>query len=95
MLYRTLGYVNRRLGVGYSYSVTAGSGGSDEIMGTPKGPTSAEAFSEFETGLEWFEKQAECCPTQLLLLKRLRDLAAEKSVSAHHQIKIDSFVKKI
>ncbi|KAL4149809.1 hypothetical protein QTP88_003671 [Uroleucon formosanum] len=68
---------------------------SDEIMGTTKGPASAEAFAAFETGLEWFEKQAECCPTQLLLLKRLRDLTAEKSVAAHHQIKIDSFIKKI
>jgi len=34
--------------------------------------------------------------TQLLLLhKRLRDLAAEKRVAAHHQIIIDNFVKKI
>ncbi|XP_008183146.1 jerky protein homolog-like [Acyrthosiphon pisum] len=33
---------------------------SDESMSTPKGPTSAA----FETGLEWFEKQAECCPAQ-------------------------------
>ncbi|KAL4098714.1 hypothetical protein QTP88_023258 [Uroleucon formosanum] len=45
----------------------------DESMGTPKGPTSAKAFDAFETGIEWFEKQAECCPTQLLLLKRLQD----------------------
>ncbi|VVC38750.1 Domain of unknown function DUF4371 [Cinara cedri] len=36
---------------------------SDESMGTPKGPTSTEALAAFETGLEWFEKQAECCPT--------------------------------
>jgi len=55
---------------------------SDESMSTPKGPTSAEAFAAFETGLEWFEKQAECCPIQLLLLKRLRDLAAEKRCSS-------------
>jgi hypothetical protein len=68
---------------------------SDESIGTPKGPTSAEAFATFKTGLEWFEKQAECCPTQLLLLKRLRDLAAEKRVAAYRQIKIDNFVKKI
>ncbi|KAF0691200.1 jerky protein-like [Aphis craccivora] len=68
---------------------------SDEIIHTPKGPTTTEAFSAFETGLEWFEKQAECCPTQLLLLKRLRDLAAEKRVVAHRQIKIDNLVKQI
>ncbi|KAL4083342.1 hypothetical protein QTP88_028670 [Uroleucon formosanum] len=68
---------------------------SDEIMSTPKGPTSAEAFAAFETGLGWFEKQADFCPIQLLLLKRLRDLAVEKTVAAHHQIKIDSFIKNI
>ncbi|CAI6370921.1 unnamed protein product [Macrosiphum euphorbiae] len=67
---------------------------SDESMSTPKGPTSAEAFAAFETGLEWFEKQAECCTAQLLLLKRLRDLAAEKRVAAHRLIKIDNFIKK-
>ncbi|XP_060865412.1 uncharacterized protein LOC132941393 [Metopolophium dirhodum] len=56
---------------------------SDESMNTSKGPTSAEAFAAFETGLEWFQKQSECCPTQLLLLIRLRDLAVEKRVAAH------------
>lgn len=68
---------------------------SDESMDTPKGSTSAEAFAAYETGLEWFEKQVECCPTQLLLLKCLWDLAAEKRVAARRQIKIDNFVKKI
>ncbi|GFU60898.1 hypothetical protein TNCV_3372271 [Trichonephila clavipes] len=28
--------------------------------------------------MEWYEEQPECYPTQLLLLKRIRDLAAEK-----------------
>jgi hypothetical protein len=56
---------------------------SKESIGTPKRSTSAEAFDAFETDLEWFEKQAECCPTQLLLLKRLQDLAAEKHIAAH------------
>jgi len=68
---------------------------SDKSIGTPKGPTSAEAFVAFETGLKWFEKQAKCCPTQLLIFKRLRDLAAEKRVAAHRQTKIDYFVKKM
>jgi len=68
---------------------------SDESICIPKEPSSAEGFAAFETGLEWFEKQAKCCPTQLLLLTRLRDLTAEKRVAAHHQKKIDHFVKKI
>ncbi|GFW32463.1 hypothetical protein TNCV_676221 [Trichonephila clavipes] len=28
--------------------------------------------------MEWCEQQSECCPTQLLLLKIIRDLAAKK-----------------
>ncbi|GFW13057.1 uncharacterized protein TNCV_3329891 [Trichonephila clavipes] len=43
-----------------------------------KGPSNANAFSAFETAMEWYEQQSECCPTQLLLLKRIRNLAAEK-----------------
>lgn len=39
---------------------------SDESMNAPKRPSSVKAFSAFETSLEWFEKQAKCCPTQLL-----------------------------
>ncbi|GFS95104.1 hypothetical protein TNCV_2704631 [Trichonephila clavipes] len=30
------------------------------------------------TTMEWYEQQSECCPTQLLLLKRMRDIAAKK-----------------
>ncbi|GFX49015.1 hypothetical protein TNCV_2798061 [Trichonephila clavipes] len=26
----------------------------------------------------WYDQQSECCPTQLLLLKRIRNLAANK-----------------
>ncbi|GFW07472.1 uncharacterized protein TNCV_3916051 [Trichonephila clavipes] len=43
-----------------------------------KSPSNADVFSALETAMEWFEKQSECCPTQLLLLKRIRDLAAKK-----------------
>ncbi|GFV54329.1 uncharacterized protein TNCV_4366041 [Trichonephila clavipes] len=39
-----------------------------------KGASDADAFSALETAMEWHE----CCPTQLLLLKRIRDLAAKK-----------------
>ncbi|GFX11579.1 hypothetical protein TNCV_5141541 [Trichonephila clavipes] len=38
----------------------------------------ADAFSALETAMEWYEQQSECCPTQLLLLKRTGDLAAKK-----------------
>ncbi|GFT40488.1 hypothetical protein TNCV_4354001 [Trichonephila clavipes] len=44
-----------------------------------KGPSNADAFSALETAMEWYEQQSECCPTQLLLLKRVRDLWSEKT----------------
>ncbi|GFS57365.1 uncharacterized protein TNCV_492191 [Trichonephila clavipes] len=37
-----------------------------------KRPSNADAFSALETAVEWYEQQSECCPTQLLLLKRIR-----------------------
>ncbi|PRD34856.1 UNVERIFIED_CONTAM: hypothetical protein NCL1_13359 [Trichonephila clavipes] len=40
-----------------------------------KGPSNAGAFSALEIAMEWYEQQSECCPSQLLLLKRIRDLA--------------------
>ncbi|GFU60823.1 hypothetical protein TNCV_1807341 [Trichonephila clavipes] len=43
-----------------------------------KSPSNADAFSALETAMEWYEQQSECCPTQLLLLKRIRDLSAKK-----------------
>ncbi|GFT25120.1 uncharacterized protein TNCV_180181 [Trichonephila clavipes] len=36
-----------------------------------KNPSNADAFSALETAMEWYEQQSECCPTQLLLLKRI------------------------
>ncbi|GFU65058.1 hypothetical protein TNCV_4130641 [Trichonephila clavipes] len=35
-----------------------------------KGPSNAEAFSALETGMEGYEQQSECCPTQRMLFKR-------------------------
>lgn len=68
---------------------------SDESMGTAtKEPSHATAFTAFEIGLEWFEKQPECCPAQSLLLKRLQDLAAQKCVAAIRQLKIDDYLQK-
>ncbi|PRD21176.1 UNVERIFIED_CONTAM: hypothetical protein NCL1_52567 [Trichonephila clavipes] len=43
-----------------------------------KGPSKADAFSALETTMEWYEQQSECYPTQLLLLKRIRDLETKK-----------------
>ncbi|GFV80101.1 uncharacterized protein TNCV_1476641 [Trichonephila clavipes] len=40
------------------------------------GPSNADAFSVLETAMEGHKQQSECCTTQLLLLKRIRDLAA-------------------
>jgi len=52
-----------------------------------------EGTEESETVLDWFERQDECYPAHLLLLKRLRDLAAQKRVAAIRQLKINQFVK--
>ncbi|GFT17519.1 uncharacterized protein TNCV_4807611 [Trichonephila clavipes] len=43
-----------------------------------KDTSNADVFSALETAMQWYVKQSECCPTQLLLLKRIRDLAAKK-----------------
>ncbi|GFU36614.1 uncharacterized protein TNCV_802721 [Trichonephila clavipes] len=43
-----------------------------------KGTSNTDAFSALETAMEWYEQQSECCPTQILLLKRIRDLTAKK-----------------
>lgn len=67
---------------------------SDEDSGTCKKPSNAEAFAALETGLEWYEQQEESCPTQLLLLKRLRDLAATKRVTNIRQAKMLDFCMK-
>ncbi|GFT21192.1 hypothetical protein TNCV_2582551 [Trichonephila clavipes] len=43
-----------------------------------KSPSNANAFSALKTAMEWYEQQSEGRPTQLSLLKRIRDLAAKK-----------------
>ncbi|GFW48452.1 hypothetical protein TNCV_1110111 [Trichonephila clavipes] len=40
--------------------------------------SNADSFSALETAMERYEQQSECCPAQLLLLKRIRDLSAKK-----------------
>ncbi|GFS79244.1 uncharacterized protein TNCV_4409201 [Trichonephila clavipes] len=42
-----------------------------------KSPSNTNAFSALETAKQWYKLQSEFCPTQLLLLKRIRDLAAK------------------
>ncbi|GFW65051.1 uncharacterized protein TNCV_393171 [Trichonephila clavipes] len=42
------------------------------------GSSNANAFSALETAMEWYEQRSECYPTQLLLLKRIRDLVSNK-----------------
>ncbi|PRD30103.1 UNVERIFIED_CONTAM: hypothetical protein NCL1_27416 [Trichonephila clavipes] len=44
-----------------------------------KGPSNANSLTALETAMEWYEQQSECCPTQLLLLKRIRDLIRRKN----------------
>ncbi|PRD35224.1 UNVERIFIED_CONTAM: hypothetical protein NCL1_12189 [Trichonephila clavipes] len=43
-----------------------------------KGLSNADTFSALQTAMKWYEQQSECCPTQVLMLKRIRDLAAKK-----------------
>lgn len=42
------------------------------------GPTPSEAFTALESATQWYEQQPECNSTELLLLKRIKDLAAKK-----------------
>ncbi|GFU88718.1 uncharacterized protein TNCV_4443951 [Trichonephila clavipes] len=59
----------------------------------------ANAFTALETAMELYEPQSKCCLTHLLLLKRIRDLAAKKrrctmvqrKISFHNKSKIATF----
>ncbi|GFY02675.1 uncharacterized protein TNCV_3505551 [Trichonephila clavipes] len=42
-----------------------------------KGPSNADAISALETAIQWYEQQSECCPIQLLPIKRIRHLTAK------------------
>ncbi|GFV36971.1 hypothetical protein TNCV_4545591 [Trichonephila clavipes] len=56
-----------------------------------KGLSNADVFSALETTMEWYEQQSECCSTQLLLFKRIRDLAAKKRRCVMVQRKISGY----
>lgn len=55
------------------------------------GPSHEEAYSALNTAMTWYERQEESCPTQLLLLKQMRDLAAKKRQSKAVQRKISDY----
>ncbi|GFX36050.1 uncharacterized protein TNCV_4215721 [Trichonephila clavipes] len=63
----------------------------DDNNESSKGPSNAGTFSALETAMEWYEQQLECCPTQLLLLKRIRDLAAKTRTLAIVQREISDY----
>ncbi|GFS90680.1 uncharacterized protein TNCV_3771061 [Trichonephila clavipes] len=56
-----------------------------------KGPSNADAFSALETAMQWYEQQYEFSPSQLLLFKRIRDLAAKKRRCTIGQRKIGNY----
>ncbi|GFX16159.1 uncharacterized protein TNCV_4704151 [Trichonephila clavipes] len=56
-----------------------------------KGPLNADAFSALKTAMEWYEQQSECCPTQLLLFKRITDFTAKKQRCTMVQRKISDY----
>ncbi|GFV61462.1 uncharacterized protein TNCV_2938041 [Trichonephila clavipes] len=53
-----------------------------------------QMLTALETAMEWYEQQSECCPTQLLLLKRIRDIAAKKRM-IQQKIRLFSTIKVI
>jgi hypothetical protein len=57
------------------------------------GPTLGEAFTEMESTMQWYE--LECNKIELLLLKRVKDLAVKKRSSSEVQKKkkIDYYFK--
>ncbi|XP_043471596.1 jerky protein homolog-like [Leptopilina heterotoma] len=66
----------------------------DECLDETKKVSNSEAFNAFEIGLEWYAQQEECSCTQLLLLRRMRNLAAKKRIDAIFQSKITKFMPK-
>ena len=54
-------------------------------------PSSGEVTDMLDKCLLWYERQGECTPTSLMLLKRVRDLAATKRFANLKQLKLDSF----
>ena len=55
-------------------------------------PSSGEVKDMLNKCLLWYERQEECTATSLLLLKRVRDLAASKRFANLKQLTLDSFL---
>nr|CAD7602450.1 unnamed protein product [Timema genevievae] len=55
------------------------------------GPSHSDAYEAFQTAMNWLERQPEGTVTQLVLLKRLRDMAAKKLTSSLVQKTIKDF----
>ncbi|GFX30457.1 uncharacterized protein TNCV_3461081 [Trichonephila clavipes] len=55
-------------------------GYDDNNNESSKGPSNAGVFSALETATEWYEQQSEFCPTQLLLLKKIRPCSRKTKV---------------
>lgn len=66
---------------------------SEEDVADDAVPSHSEAFTSLETVMSWYEVQPECSQAQLLLLKRMKDLAGRKRVSKLTQPKISKFFK--
>lgn len=64
---------------------------NEDLEEVVTGPTHEQAFTALNTAMAWYEKQKESCPTQLILLKRIRDLAAEKRQSNLKQTRINDY----
>lgn len=58
---------------------------------TSTSPSSGEVKDMLDKCLLWYERQEESTSTSLLLLKRIRDLAATKHFSNLKQSKLDFF----
>jgi hypothetical protein len=54
----------------------------------------SEGLNSIETALAYVEQQREATATDVLLLRRWRDLAAKKRKEAQKQIPINNFLKK-
>lgn len=68
-----------------------GSDSEEEPADDHSVPSHSEAFTALETVMSWYETQPECSQVQLLLLKRMKDLAGNKRVSKLTQPKISDF----
>ena len=55
-------------------------------------PGSGEVKNMLDRCLLWYERQEESTATSLLLMKRVRDLAAAKRFTNLKQLKLDSFI---